>query len=242
MIEQFNALNRVKKLELLYKAEAYINALRPVAEKEATLLIEKEEKEQTLKKDFENIGGGKTAVRIFLGISIVLFLAWLILPEGFLSFMAMFCLIPSVLVTVVTFFMVPGYKKTYEAKAARLKELEPLIAAARKETDAVKQQHNDGFSIWYTFCREYASPQDIRSFIYFFESGRADTLKEAKNLFAQKSHQDHLEQLTQEQIEVAEAARRAANEAASAARSAAAAASAAKTSSDAAWWEVKKNS
>lgn len=242
MIEQFNALDRMKKLELLYKAEAYINAIQPVAEKEATLLIEKEEKEQTLKKDFDNIGGGKTTVCIFLGISIALFFVWLILSEGFFSFMAMFCLIPSLLVTVVSFFLVPGYKKTYEAKAARLKELESLIAAAKKETDAVKQQYNDGFSIWYTFCREYASPQDIRSFIYFFESGRADTLKEAKNLFAQKSHRDRLEQLTREQIKVAEEARRAANQAACAAQSAAAAASAAKTSSDTTWWEVKRNS
>lgn len=242
MIEQFNALKKAKQLELLYKAEAYINAIWSSAEKQAVLLIEKEEKEQNLKKDFENIGGGKTAVGIFLGLSVALFLVWLILSARFLKFMAMFCLIPSVLMTVVRFFMVLGYKKTYAANAARIKELDTLIAAAENEIEAVKQRHIDGFSIWYTLCRECKSPQDIRSFIYFFESGRADTLKEAKNLFAQKSHQDHLEQLTREQIEVAEAARRAANQAVVAAQTAAAAASVAKTSSDATWWEVKKNS
>jgi len=242
MIEQFNAATNEKKLELLGKAETYINAIWPVAQNNAHLQIEKNEKEQSVKKEYENISGGKAAVRLFLIISAVLAFLWLILPEGLLKFLAIFCLIPSILMTIVSFFLAPGYKKTYEATAARLRELESLIAASEKELDAVKQQHMDGFSIWYTFCRECKSPRDMRAFVQYFESGRADTLKEAKNLLAQEHYQNRIESLSKEQIAASEAARLAADRAASAAASAASAASAAAVSSNATWWEVKRNS
>ena len=240
MTEQFNALTKDRKLELLCKAEAYINAIHPGAKKQAQFLIEKEEKERSVKKDFSNVGGGKAAARLFLIISIVLAGLGLILPAGLLKFLAIFCLIPSILVTIISFCLIPGYKKTYETTATRLQELELLIADSEKELEAVKQQHIDGFSIWYTLCRECKLPNEIRIFVHYFESGRADTLKEAKNLFAQERHQAHMEQLSQEQIAAAAATRRAAERAESAALSASAQASIAATQARQAAYEARK--
>lgn len=241
MIEQFNSLKNERKLELLYKAEAYIKAIWPGAEKQAKFIVEKAEKEQNVKKEFDNIGGGKVAARLFLIISAVLAVLWLMLPDGLLKFLAMFCLIPSVLIAVVSFCLVPGYRRTYEATAARIRELDVLIAASENELESVKKQNMDGFSIWYTLCPECKSPEDMRTFVRYFEGGRADTLKEAKNLLAQERYQGRMEQLSVEQIAAAEATRRAAERAESAARSASAQASVAATQARRAAYEAQRD-
>lgn len=242
MIEQFNAMTNKQKLELLYEAEAYIDAISPEAEKYARLVVEKEKTLQTAKEHLADIGSIKVAACLFLILSAVLAVLWLIFPDGLLKLLAKFCLLPSVLAIIISLCMILVNKKAYRAKAARLNELKTLIAASDKEIEAVKQQYINEYSIWYTFCQECSSPRDIRTFIHYFESGRANTLKEAKNLFAQERYQDQLNKLTLEQIDAAKAARRAADRAANAAQSAAAAASSAKISSDRTWWEVKRNS
>ena len=241
MIEAFNAAAYDKKLEILYQAEDALNGLWPAAENCARLLVEKDEKEQAAKKEFENIGGGKKATRFFLILSAVLAVLGLILPEGLLNFLAIFFLIGSVLMVIGCLVMSSSYKSNYKTASARVKELEPLIAAADKEVNAIKQRYAQGFAIRDALCPECKNPQTLRAFISYFESRRADTLKEAKNLFAQEMHQNRMEKLSQEQISAAIEARRAAERATSAAQSAAAAASAAKVSSDAAWREAQKH-
>ena len=243
MIEHFNNASREQKLAGLYKAEEYINSIHPYAENYAHLLIEKEDTERSAKKAQEDVAGGKSAVRFFVILSTVLAVLWLALPEGLLKFFVIFCLIPSALMSVVMFCItLPGYKKAYAAAVSRLQELPALLAVAEKEVEAVKQQHIAGFSIWYELCRDCKNPRTMRQFISYFESGRAETLKEAKNLLAQEQHQGRLEELSKEQIITAENARQAAERAARNAQSAASAAAAAQTSSNATWWEVKRQS
>lgn len=241
MIEAFNAATHDKKLEILYQAEDALNGFWPTAENYARLLVEKDEKDQIAKKEFENIGGGKKATRFFLILSAVLAVLGLILPAGLLNFLAMFFLIGSVLMVIGCLVMSSSYKSNYKTASARIKELEPLIAAADKEVTALKQQYAQGFVIRDELCPECKNPQTLRAFIGYFESRRADTLKEAKNLFAQELHQNRMEKLSQEQISAAIEARHAAERAASAANAASTAASNAATQARWAAYEARKD-
>lgn len=241
MIQLFNTSTKEKKLEVLYTAEKAYNAIWTAAEKCAPLIIEIEDCKKSIETDTAAIPSYKAASRFFLIIAAVLGVIYMIIPGDFLkTFLLVVLLIPSLLGALIVQFLKPSTTRI-DANTQRVRQLELQLADAEKEVEAVKQQNLEGMVIRQELFPECKSPQAVRTFIRYFESGRADSLKEAKNLFAQEQYQGRMEQLSKEQIATAEAARRAAERAESAANSARAAAESADTQARWAAYEARKD-
>ncbi len=241
MIEQFNSLTRERKLELLYKAEAAIKAIWSAAEAYAPLVVEAENLRESIKTHTADIPSYRAATRFFLIVAAVLAVIHTILPGYALKiFVVIFLLAPSLLGAVICQFLKPT-RKSIDAQKEELRLLETQIAAEEKKIEAVKQEYADGHSLQYALFPEYKSPEELRLLISFFENGRADTLKEAKNLLEQVRQQKRMETLSREQIAASNAARRAAERAESAANAASTAASNAATQARWAAYEAKKD-
>lgn len=241
MIEQFNSLAREQKLQLLYKAETALSAIWSAAEPYARLVVEAEDLKKSIESDTANIPSYKAATRFFLIVAAVLAVIHMILPGRILKILlVIFLLAPSVLGAAICQFLKPN-QKNIDANKEKLSQLELQITAEEKKVEAVKLEYADGHSIQRVLFPECYNPELVRQFISYFESGRADTLKEAKNLFAQAQQQKHMEALSREQIAASNAARRAAERAESAAHTASAAASNAATQARWAAHEARKD-
>lgn len=241
MINHFNESSKEKKMEVLYTAEREFNNVWTASEKVVLLQYELKDCKKEIEEAKPRIIAFRIVAIAFLIAGAVLACLAIILSETLLGLLPMFLWFPCLLGSVLT-FLIPYrlYKKDLDQNTKKLPELKLQLADAEKLEKEVKEQNITGMVIRSELCPECNTPQELRMFIGYFESGRADSLKEAKNLFAQERHQLQMQKLTREQIAASEAARQAAERAEEAARSAQNAAKSAQTQATWAAYEARR--
>ncbi len=107
------------------------------------------------------------------------------------------------------------------------------FAEANKQLEECSKRCDEAIALIPYFCpKECYDPRKLRKYISFFEEGRVDTIKEARNLFDEWMYRERMEQKTDMQLEETQNAIAAANAARAAAENAANTARQAKTSAD----------
>lgn len=147
-----------------------------------------------------------------------------------LSFLGRFILVVSIFLaifmTVVSKHNIKKYKEEHSKLLAALDE-------ANKQLEECGKRCDEAIGLIQYFCpKECYDPRNLRKYISFFEDGRADTIKEARNLFDEYMHRERMEQKADAQYAATQEAIAAAYAARVAADSAATTASQAKASAD----------
>ena len=237
MIKLFNESTKEKKMEVLYTAEKAFNNVWTAVEKSVRLEYDIQDCKEAIKAGRPGTMAFKIVAIAFLVAGAVLALLSIILSNTLLGLLPKFLWGPCLLMGALT-FLIPYrlYKKDLSENTKKLPQLELQLADAERLEAEVKEQNQIGMAIHRELCPECENPQEFRMFVGYFESGRADSLKEAKNLFAQERHQIQMQKMTQEQIAASEAARMAAERAENAANSAVIAAQNAETQARWAAW------
>lgn len=234
-----SSMDRVQLLNLFTRAEAAYHRVMPASEYFENLKREQKEKQEQVEK-----AKSKTFLILFIvAAAIAVFSLIFIISSSrtdafsgfFRKVFGVIGLIAAVILFVATLIGKISAKKDAAAAAVRLEELAVLIPQADQKLTQLVQENNNDLSVWQNVCpKECANARYLRTFVSYYEDGRADNLKEGYALFEQMLHRERMEGHAQEQVRAAQAAEAAANRAASDA-------AAAKASADnAAYWSRYK--
>lgn len=224
-------------MNLLKTVEAANNKVIPVAQDYVRLLGQKKTSEEALasSKKEQRI---ELIVAIALGVIGAVFLITSGQVDKFSGFFRKIFGVAGIVGMILTIVAKMYAKKTEKKEAAALKELEVQIPQAEARLEQLKTEHAIDMKIRQViFPQECLDPKYMRTFVSYFENGRASSLKEAYALFDELLHRERMEGYAQDQVQAARAAEYAAQNAANAANQAAANANQAKSSADwAAYW------
>ena len=215
-------------LPIFQASERALNLLYPCAVNYVELKAKKEQCSKDLDTAKKAKKGKLLSLIGFLGAALLFF----ILSNGAGGIGAFFCRLISIFCLVCAFAVVAihlGDKKTIKNCSKELPELEKQVAAALAQVEQIKNQHSDVLYIRQIICPpETLDPKYMRVFTQFFEAGRASSLKEALNLFAEYMHRERMENMASAQVQASYAAQQAAYAAMEASQNAASSANAAR--------------
>lgn len=237
-----SSMDRVQLLNLFTRAEAAYHKVMPASEYFENLKREQKEKQELVEKAKSKAFLVGVIVAAAIAVLSLIFIISSSRTDAFSGFFrkvfGVIGLIAAVVVFAVTLSSKISTKKAAAAAAVRLEELAVLIPQADQKLTELVQENNNDLSIWRHVCpKECWDARYLRTFVSYYEDGRADSLKEGYALFEEMLHRERMEGLAQEQVRSAHAAEAAANAAANAANRAAADASQAKTAANnAAYW------
>lgn len=150
--------------------------------------------------------------------------------SGFIVFISMLCLIPgiiAIIVAIVAFAKIPKRKRKIEEIKAeiigidqKIQQIDYTIRELHKDKEISQKQ--TAYQLY--FPNTDAGPYDIAYIINLMTTGRADSFKEAINLYDEHLHRNNLERMASQQLNYAKKAAAAASAAADSAAEAAAAA------------------
>ena len=206
-------------LEMLHQIERATVATYPLTSRFATLFVAKQENEAIQKKATENYAGGRKLSPIaFVIAAIIGLLAFVILEEGLLSVLMGFLFFPTLLFAIGSVVVTAGYKKELTRSETNIKQLDSEMDVVLTQLAQVKQTHQEALALRPTMCpNECSDPKYMRLYISYLETGRADTLKEARNIFDEHLYRERMERKITEQIDMSRQAYEMAERAADAA-------------------------
>lgn len=232
---------------LLEAANDYISTMWPYYSK----ITEYKEEQSKLQEDIDNgcFSLIKTGViSSILGVVVLFFAIQSLtaqkspgLIEGILSsigtFVGVFFAIVgavAIIVAIISFVLIPKRKKEIESKKSEIIRIDQEL---QKTDSTIRELLNDkkintsqtAYQLY--FPNSDADPNDISYIINLIKTGRADSFKEALNLYDEHLHRNNLERMASQQLNYA---RETANSAAVAAQAATEAASAARSTANAA--------
>ena len=233
-------------LTQLYGMEKALNKKWPLAEK-VVRLEEYKEKYSTEPSEYEK--NEKTVAKCILGVSIAAGILAIIfyglsIDGGLIALLfrllSIFGAVFFVIGVILSVINIKGIKKSTNEYIKERSEYQAELAQAEASLEACSKECDVVISLISLICpKECYNPKYMRKYISFFEDGRADSIKEARNLFDEYIYREKMIESTNQQsskideaIMAAEGAKIAANSAADAANSAVNAARQAKTSSD----------
>lgn len=219
-------------LTMLKTVEANYNKVYPCAERYARISVDKST--SMTKRDSAKAEGKIQMITliIFSVAAVVLF----ILSAGagtFGSFVLKFLGLGAVVCAVIQLVMMIGNKSNVKKLEKTIAELTVQLSEAEAELNKMKEVYTADMLIRQWVCpAECQNPRYLRQFISFFENGRTDSLKEARNLFDEFMHRERMEKMAANQVSAARAAEAAAHDAMRAAQNAEVTASSAKNAAD----------
>lgn len=198
-------------LKILYQIERATEATYPLTSRFAKLFVEKQENEDARKKKLEECSASKKLCPVlFIATAVIGLLAFVVFNSHLLKLVFFLVL----LFAIASLFGGSGYKKELTQIEENIKKLDSEIDTVLTQLVQVKKEHQSALSLRATMCpTECSEPRYMRLYISFLETGRADTLKEAKNLFDEHLHRERLEQNVTAQIEMSRKAYEAAERA-----------------------------
>lgn len=230
-----SSMDRVQLLNLFTRAEAAYHKVMPASEYFENLKREQKEKQELVEKAKSKAFLVGVIVAAAIAVLSLIFIISSSRTDAFSGFFrkvfGVIGLIAAVIVFLVALSNKINTKKAAAAAAVRLEELAVLIPQADQKLTELVHENNNDLSIWKNVCpKECADARYLRTFVSYYEDGRADNLKEGYALFEQMLHRERMEGHAQEQVRAAQAAEAAAN------RAAADAASAKSSADNAAYW------
>ncbi len=218
-------MSKTELIKLLHRMEVSLGEMWPIAERVVKLEKEDEEKYKIEPAEYEQ------KLKIERKITNITLVAFAVISVVFLTFMSVIGLIVGIV--VATWWKRSRNDELKEYIERRSKH-QAELAEARKELEEWRKRCDDDIALMPYFCPKgcYNGPQYMRKYVSFFEEGRADTIKEARNLFDEWMHRKRMEQKADAQYAATQEAIAAANAARVAADSAATTASQAKASAD----------
>lgn len=231
------------EIHMLESAKNYLNTIDPLCEK----LEKEEEKKKILQRDISSGSSTNIIVGVISSIvaviTLLLAVQFLSIPKSsdvllgnFFSSMNRFwgivwvivCVI-AMIVLIVSFSTIPKRKRNIEKMKKEDAEINNQIIQTENQIREVLCDDDVKYnkSVYYLFFPNGdASPDDISYIINLMKTGRADSFKEALNLYDEHLHRNNLERMVLQQLIYARetansstVAAQAATEAASAARS-----------------------
>ena len=216
LVDMIKAKPKAELLPLLHQWETALNAVTPAARRYAELSVRSDEIQQELQKGNENGEGGKKLLKIVVIATLVIaVLNYTVFSESFFQLLTSFAMGVGVLAIIVTACLTYSYQKTWKTAVEERDQVAAQLQEASREVERLKEQYADDLYLRQVACpRECVNPQYMRLFVSYFENGRADTMKEAWNLFDEYIHRERLEQMAADQVTAARAAQYAAERAA----------------------------
>lgn len=223
---------RQELVNLLSSVEKNYNIVYPFLERYTTLYLKLENAEKSVEEHKDNAKNGFIASAICAVFTLV-FYVWSANARNLGALLLRFLAIGAVVTVIPNLYRALNSRKAAKRCEKEIEELKTAVAQAKMEMDQRKEQYKIDMLVRQWICpKECIYPRYLRSFISYFEDGRADSLKEAYALFDEMLHREKMEGLAQEQVRHAQAAESAAYAALNAANQAAADASRAKNSAD----------
>ncbi len=244
--QKYASLSAAQVLPMLYTAEQTMNAMYPYiqeAEKATNALAETEENKLAAERSVSYNRIGMITMGV---IAVITFLLTLGEPDGFFAeflsglfnIFAIFFYIGIAIVFLIAF---SGYKKAkkYLTVTAdqEIASANAALAAANEACENVKRMYPEGTHVLHYACpKDCRSPQLLRVFVSYIETGRATNVVEAQRLYDDYVHREAMEMMAYEQVQHSIAAENAALEARSAAQEAATKAEQARNAANTAAW------
>ena len=216
------SLNSAQLMPLLYEAEKSLNNITPYKDNVVAAAEQKDAAQQELSLTIQEKSSSIIAIitcAVFAIICFVLAPKLFILGYG-LYFLGIICAIG------ILKFLFDHLKARIDIPKCQQKvqAAEQYRAEAQAQLDQVVDQNRTGLQYFLALdIQELWSPAYLRTFISYFESGRVQTLNEARAMFETYMHRLRLEQKADLQLDAAIATRNAALSAANAAQNAASA-------------------
>lgn len=225
-------MSRQELLNLLSSVEKNYSIVYPFVEKYASLSIQLKEEEKTGDLNRSEAKTYLISSAIAAGFALFFFI-WRSSARSLGALILTFLAIGAVVTVLPTLSRALNCRKAAKKCEQALPGLRAEVAEAQVKVEQMKQQYKTDMLIRQWICPEQCwKPRYLRTFVSYFESGRADSLKEAYALFDEMLHREKMEGLAHEQLRHAQAAESAAYAAMNAANQAAADASCAKNSAD----------
>lgn len=201
-------------LNSLYQIENVNNIIYPLTNKLANMQVAKEQNQDTY---IDQQSLYKTYV-ITTVIMIVLTVISVILTLSVGSLFGLGVLI-FLFATIKSIFDVTKSKKAIATAENNLNYLTTQINDIMPKLVCEMHRNRETIRLQETMCpKECKDPNYLRLYISYFETGRADSLKEARAIFDEHLHRERMEQMVSNQLRATiaayEAAERAANAAA----------------------------
>lgn len=217
-------LPKAELIKLLHRMESALGELLPCESR--VLDLEEEGKKYQEEPEKFSEGQKKLTKTICIAViitAVVTVLLKILSAAG--SFLCTLLLFPCTSLLIIGLIAAIYLKRTTNAAIKKYKEERPKfladLAEARRQLEECRKRCDPDVSLIQYFCPiECFKPRNLRKYISFFEDGRADTIKEARNLFDEWMHRERMEQkadaqyaATQEAIDAAYAAANAAYQA-----------------------------
>lgn len=225
-------MNRTELLNLLSYTEKNYNIVYPFIEKYVTLSLKVADTEKEISTNSNEAKSNFISAAIAAGFALIFFI-WRSTARSLGALILTFLSIGAVVTVLPALSSALNSRKAAKKCEQKLPGLKAEAAAAHEQVERMKQQYKTDMLIRQWICPEQCwKPQYLRTFVSYFEDGRADSLKEAYALFDEMLHREKMEGMAQDQVRHAQAAESAAYAAMNAANQAAADASRAKNSAD----------
>lgn len=199
-------MDKFALLNLLYEAEKGMNLLTPATEDCRKLGEEKTQKQEQY--ELYNEEPGKRWLLPAISGIITVVLGILYFSYGGVLSLILDCLFWTALI-VTAFFTIAALPKSQKQKRFvedEYRRISEQFATAKAREEEIINQYGGAVKWCSIVCpQECSDPRYLRIFISFLETGRADNLKEAQNLFAEYLHGERPENLAVDQGTIARA-------------------------------------